>query len=604
MGLDQLEPLVHQGRRIDGNLRAHRPFGMRERLGARRPGDAFGAPLPKRTAGGGDRHADDFGDIAPAERLKDRIVLGIEGEQMRAMPGRRLHDDRSGADQRFLVRQRDDPAFLDRREGRGQSDRADDCGDDEVRGTAGGRDQSLDAGGDFDVVAGEPRLQIGITSGVGDGRELRAEGDRGARERGAVAAARDGLDDEPPGVSARTCAQERPIDPVAPSKTRRRGAFVAVPKCFIGSVAVTRSPFETSRAQSRTPKIGAGQDRGERGRGDKRVEPIHQSAVARNKVAGILDAGAPFHRGFEEIAELGNSGDDEAEPRARGPANAGGRRSDRDQRTQGRAERQARRSRPTRSCPAKRLATISGRRSSARRNRPRHPCPRPPQIATGWPAVHRPGSRAAGARPTTQRAGVEDPRPRPDPLARGRRAAPVTTAPAHKTATASAAAPFSAKGAAATSASAPTRDARALPLAADQALPFPQDADRGEQPERQKRKAADPRDAERRRAMSDTPTAARERQIGADPARGRARRGRFAAPQFAAPSSAVSGGGLTTRARRRSAVTALARRKLIERALETPPCRNRASGSAETRIRHRRPARAGNSTAAARRTCG
>ena len=118
---------------------------------------------------------------------------------MRAMPGRRLHHHRSGADQRLLVRQRDDPAFLDRREGRGQSDRADDCGNDEVRGTSGGRDQSLDAGGNFDVVAGEPRLQIRITGGIGDDRELRSDGDCGARERGAIAAARDGLDDEPAG---------------------------------------------------------------------------------------------------------------------------------------------------------------------------------------------------------------------------------------------------------------------------------------------------------------------------------------------------------------------------------------------------------------------
>ena len=55
IGLDQLEPLVHQGRRVDGDLAAHRPVGMAQRLLRRgaapaAPGSRCGTARPMRSA--------------------------------------------------------------------------------------------------------------------------------------------------------------------------------------------------------------------------------------------------------------------------------------------------------------------------------------------------------------------------------------------------------------------------------------------------------------------------------------------------------------------------------------------------------------------------
>ena len=53
IGLDQLEPLVHQGRRIDRDLGAHRPIGMRHRLRRGDRAHLVAARAPERPAAGG-----------------------------------------------------------------------------------------------------------------------------------------------------------------------------------------------------------------------------------------------------------------------------------------------------------------------------------------------------------------------------------------------------------------------------------------------------------------------------------------------------------------------------------------------------------------------
>src|SRR5271163_1373267 len=109
------------------------------------------------------------------------------------------------------------------------------------------------------------------------------------------------------GAAAITCVQDRPIEPVAPSNTSRFGrAEPGAPAAF------TWSPLKQSFRDPGPRRTHSGQDRGDGGRRDEPVEPIHQAAVARNESAGILDAGAPFHRGFEEISELGNNRDEES----------------------------------------------------------------------------------------------------------------------------------------------------------------------------------------------------------------------------------------------------------------------------------------------------
>ena len=50
MRLDELKRLVHQRRRIDGDLRAHGPVGMGERLLRRDTSHVGQAPRPEGTA--------------------------------------------------------------------------------------------------------------------------------------------------------------------------------------------------------------------------------------------------------------------------------------------------------------------------------------------------------------------------------------------------------------------------------------------------------------------------------------------------------------------------------------------------------------------------
>ena len=323
-------------------------------------------------------------------------------------------------------------------------------------------------------------------------------------------------------------------------------------------------------------------------------------------MAGILHSGAALHRGFRRGRRAGKKRKRSGRRPSMGPVER--RRAPRQPRS---ATRGVRREtgpsmRPTRSCPVKRLATISGRRSSARRSKPRHPSPRLPQIAKGWPAVHRRGSRAA-ARGRREARRHRGPLPPPRSAAPGRPRKPVaSTAPAHKTATASAAAPFSAKGEAATSASAPapTRAPSRLPPTRrchSQRTPTEassQNARNGKPPIH-----ATPRAI----AMSVTPAAARSGRSSPI----RARRGSSGAGRFAGSAAVGSRrhGRLTRRTLRARARRLfprnVARAPKTDRARpETPPCRNRASGSAETRTRHRRPATAENSTAAALRTSG
>src|SRR2546429_8208640 len=54
MRLDQLEALVGEGRRVDGDLRAHVPRRMRQRIGGLDVLPLLTRPPPERTAPGGE----------------------------------------------------------------------------------------------------------------------------------------------------------------------------------------------------------------------------------------------------------------------------------------------------------------------------------------------------------------------------------------------------------------------------------------------------------------------------------------------------------------------------------------------------------------------
>ena len=78
MGLDEFEALVHQRRRIDRDLRSHGPGRMLERLLQRDLADRLERPSAKRPAGSGQDDAAHILAAAGAERLEDRVVLGID----------------------------------------------------------------------------------------------------------------------------------------------------------------------------------------------------------------------------------------------------------------------------------------------------------------------------------------------------------------------------------------------------------------------------------------------------------------------------------------------------------------------------------------------
>ena len=203
----------------------------------------------------------------------------------------------------------------DRRISRREARRADDRGDDEIGLAQRRLDDRLGTGGDFDRRA--RRRPPSTRHSRRDRRSPRKT--RSARWRFSPARRRRGRPPPPrtskrPGAPAITCAQERPIEPVAPRMTSRLGAADS------RRSDVRRRRFATRRSSNSFLSIyhhwkmpaaistnsvprRADQSHENRG-GDKPVQPIHQAAMAGNQMAGILDAELPLQRGFEEIAAL------------------------------------------------------------------------------------------------------------------------------------------------------------------------------------------------------------------------------------------------------------------------------------------------------------
>src|ERR1700709_2080933 len=94
-----------------------------------------------------------------------------------------------------------------------------------------------------------------------------------------------------------------PMDPVAPrTATVRQGEAATL--LLRNGTALIVSPNHKTAADA----IGATAQEPENCRQDdgcdKPIQPVHQPAMAGNDVAGILYAGMPLHRGFEESAQL------------------------------------------------------------------------------------------------------------------------------------------------------------------------------------------------------------------------------------------------------------------------------------------------------------
>jgi hypothetical protein len=102
MRLDDLEPLVHQGCRVDRDLRPHRPARMRERLGDRHIGEAPGGASAERAARGRQPQPGDVTGRLPNQALEDRRVLAVDRDDaVGSQPG----DERAAGHEGLLVRE-------------------------------------------------------------------------------------------------------------------------------------------------------------------------------------------------------------------------------------------------------------------------------------------------------------------------------------------------------------------------------------------------------------------------------------------------------------------------------------------------------------------
>src|SRR5215831_10326393 len=79
MRFNEFQPFVHQGCRIDRDLRAHRPIGMLERLLDGRGLDRLGRGGAKRTSGGGQNHPAHVLAAASAHGLKQALCSESTG---------------------------------------------------------------------------------------------------------------------------------------------------------------------------------------------------------------------------------------------------------------------------------------------------------------------------------------------------------------------------------------------------------------------------------------------------------------------------------------------------------------------------------------------
>ena len=133
MRLDQLEALVHERGRVDGDLRAHAPGRVRERLDGAHVGEVGAAPAAERPARGGEHERVHGVRRPPVEELKRGRVLGVDREQAPSPAPPGGHREVAAGDEALLVREREVDAALEGPEGRRQAGEADDRVEDDVR---------------------------------------------------------------------------------------------------------------------------------------------------------------------------------------------------------------------------------------------------------------------------------------------------------------------------------------------------------------------------------------------------------------------------------------------------------------------------------------
>ena len=182
MGLDEFQALVHQGRGIDRDLRAHRPVRMLERLlhGCRsliasalavRNGPPDAVRITRRTSS----------RRLPLIAWNSALCSESTGSTVAPAAAARAHEQAAGADQRFLVGESDDRAALGRGQRRLEAGRAGDRADHPFGRTLRRLDQRALARARLDAGPRQRILELGVGGRIADRRKARAEV---ARERG------------------------------------------------------------------------------------------------------------------------------------------------------------------------------------------------------------------------------------------------------------------------------------------------------------------------------------------------------------------------------------------------------------------------------------
>ena len=102
-GLDDFEALVHQGGGVDGDLGAHLPRGVIERVLDGDGGKALLGRLAEGAAGSREEDPVHLSTLVALETLKDGAVLGANGEERHLAPARRGRHETARHDERLLV---------------------------------------------------------------------------------------------------------------------------------------------------------------------------------------------------------------------------------------------------------------------------------------------------------------------------------------------------------------------------------------------------------------------------------------------------------------------------------------------------------------------
>src|SRR5439155_6953971 len=110
---DQLEPLVRKGRRVDGDLRAHPPGRMRQRICACDLGELVATAAAERAAGSRQDERVDRLRQAVLKALEERRVLAVDGQEQPSTPLPRRQRQLARRDEAFLVRERERDTALE-----------------------------------------------------------------------------------------------------------------------------------------------------------------------------------------------------------------------------------------------------------------------------------------------------------------------------------------------------------------------------------------------------------------------------------------------------------------------------------------------------------